>query len=71
MSADRDTYSDCSRDGSDQKLLKDVGYVLSFAPLTVEQEYKLNGYNLGDKPTGKGSLRPLDTSGHRGASDIG
>ena len=71
MSADRDTYTDASRDGSDQLQLKDTGYVLSFEPITLEQEKEAEGYQPGDVPLGAKKARPMDVSGTRGSSDVG
>ena len=61
--------TDASRTGSGQVQKKDVGYELSFAPITVAEEKANHGYNPGDTPSGARKARPLDTSGNRGASD--
>lgn len=71
MTADRDAWTDASRDGSGQTLKGDVGYELLFGPITVEQEKKAKGYQPGDTPLGAKKARPMDVSGTRGSSDIG
>lgn len=69
MSNDRDTFTDAGRGGGDQLQKRDVGYELSFAPITVAQEKASKGYNPGDTPTGAKKAAPLKHSGNRGAAD--
>lgn len=71
MSADRDDLTDSSRDGSGQKRFEDVGYELSFAPISVEEEKRMKGYQKGDTPTGARKARPMDVGSTRGSADIG
>lgn len=70
MSADRDRLTDASRDGAGQTVKADVGYELSFAPLTVWEEKLSKGYQPGDTPTGARKANPQVTGSTRGARDI-
>jgi hypothetical protein len=70
VSADRDKWTDASRDGSGQTTKGDVGYELSFAPITVWEEKQAKGYQPGDTPLGAKKARPMDTGSTRGARDI-
>jgi hypothetical protein len=69
MTVARDSQTDMSRDGGGQIRREDVAYELDFRALTVAQENARNGYTMGDKPTGDGQPRRLDTAGSRGAVD--
>ena len=70
MSADRDKWTDASRDGSGQTIKGDVGYELSFAPISVEAEREAQGYQKGDTPLGAKKARPMDVGSTRGSGDI-
>ena len=71
MSADRDKWTDASRDGRGQQRKEDVGYELLFGPQSVYEEKLNHGYQNKDVPTGAKKVAPNRHSGNRGARDIG
>lgn len=68
--SDRDRLTDAARDGDGQIRKEDVGYELSFAPLTVWEEKQNGGFQMGDTPTGARKVAPGMTAETRGASDV-